>query len=915
MWRLAYYFLLLLIVREATLLLENVWIYILILCCCSHRRFADTHQFLLCTVAVGRSYVQDDAAAARSPPPTGFDSVYLHSEESADAAAGAGETYRHDYVVFDGTQAMPRYVVHFSYPPGERSHRTPISAINLSDIKARVAEALSVLGPAASAATEKMLSDIGDTYERCLNASAEPDPLLEQRRRSIREGLRGLDDKLRAVQANSAAVEESLYQKLQEALLSLQEETSGKVNLLLSEELELRRQQQQIEWTDAFVGEMQESLPPMSFIAAWERHSALRAALYAQLGSLATRGGAAGGGVARILEEVQADLALVGHIEVVSERAAARFKLGGGGGSVLDWEGRAGMTGGSGTGAVSRSGVLGLPPSSAAASGAAAGGTGGTSLGDLWAHTLARQQQQQAGGAAATSVSHLASQHLAATSMAQQQQMSSSVGSQTEPHSSSSSSSGGGGAHAVTLSSASSSSSGSAQTGPPMSLAPEPSLTTLSGSGGSASPRSFVVSSAPAPASSGGSSAAVATAVKPPPSAAPLSTPTTTAAAAALTPTAAPIPTPTAAGASLEDRLAQYSLRREAERRRRQRGLLDSDLGCEPALDPSLTFPGSRILEGAPEDAAALYMMLPVDAVAGGPDGGVDPVSAAANGGGGGLSLPITRLLYATWADEQPPSIAAVVSKYVNEGMREPTLVLVRANGQVFGGFAADPWDFSGLLGGSPRSFLFSLTRDVKVPYTGRVRGPRQPNDDFLRQQHDYAQMQIQAQYMSALQNAKAQNGGVPQFDEAGRLLLTDSDEFGNIIPVAVPVPRPKPFVRHDCLSSDGDTLQFGLRDLVLSGDLSSCTSELEYSYGLGLKQSSPEARCLLADAPIFAVEALEVWAVSSSAGWAANGGGRGDPHVVDTAYSGGGGGWPGDYDERAAAYAGDGGDDEEAYD
>jgi len=126
--------------------------------------------------------------------------------------------------------------------------------------------------------------------------------------------LSHIDGKLQAVQANSAVVEEALYARLQDALFQLQEETQRKMNLLLSEELELRRQLQQIEWTEGFVHTMQETLPPMSFVSAWERHAALRSQLYSQL---------SGGLSARVLEEVQPDMRLVGSIEVTTERAAA----------------------------------------------------------------------------------------------------------------------------------------------------------------------------------------------------------------------------------------------------------------------------------------------------------------------------------------------------------------------------------------------------------------------------------------------------------------------------------------------------------------------------------------------------------------------------------------------------------------
>lgn len=109
--------------------------------------------------------MQDDVTAPVVLP-AGYDSVYLHMppERGGDADGAdltSGENYRHTYVVFDSAQVIPRFVVHFSYHPRERMLRQPQKPINLAEIKARVADALSLLGPAAPAATEKMLSDIG----------------------------------------------------------------------------------------------------------------------------------------------------------------------------------------------------------------------------------------------------------------------------------------------------------------------------------------------------------------------------------------------------------------------------------------------------------------------------------------------------------------------------------------------------------------------------------------------------------------------------------------------------------------------------------------------------------------------------------------------------------------------------------
>jgi hypothetical protein len=124
----------------------------------------EQRQFLLCSVAIGRSFVIDDLAAKRELP-AGFDSLYLHMPESDGAG---GDLYRHTYVVFDPAQVLPRCVVHFTFNPLERPPRRPPSSVNLAEIRQRVAEALSVLGPAAGAATEKMLMDIGGRFSSLL---------------------------------------------------------------------------------------------------------------------------------------------------------------------------------------------------------------------------------------------------------------------------------------------------------------------------------------------------------------------------------------------------------------------------------------------------------------------------------------------------------------------------------------------------------------------------------------------------------------------------------------------------------------------------------------------------------------------------------------------------------------------------
>ncbi len=90
---------------------------------------------------------------------------------------------------------------------------------------------------------------------------------MEERKRAIVDTLTALDARMKDVQANSVSVEEAIYQKLEEVLFQLHDETARKVAVLLSEDMELRRQLEFLNWSDAFVNvlEVRPSSPARRF--------------------------------------------------------------------------------------------------------------------------------------------------------------------------------------------------------------------------------------------------------------------------------------------------------------------------------------------------------------------------------------------------------------------------------------------------------------------------------------------------------------------------------------------------------------------------------------------------------------------------------------------------------------------------
>ena len=171
----------------------------------------------------------------------------------------------------------------------------------------------------------------------------------------------------------------------------------------------------------------------------------------------------------------------------------------------------------------------------------------------------------------------------------------------------------------------------------------------------------------------------------------------------------APPQPPTTLASRLKQKVKQFSLKAEADRRlKRQPGLA--------TISSAAKFVDSKIVVG--EAASVLYACLPV----------------LASG-----AQAVTQLLYRS-SDYPSPNMASFIDRY-RDAVLPPTVVLVRSGQFVFGGYAAESWIFDGQYGGNPRGFLFSITHDCKIPYHGRVKGPDQDSDAETARQFEEHQI------------------------------------------------------------------------------------------------------------------------------------------------------------------------------
>eukprot|EP00698_Gefionella_okellyi_P026326 TRINITY_DN9979_c0_g1_i1.p1 TRINITY_DN9979_c0_g1~~TRINITY_DN9979_c0_g1_i1.p1 ORF type:complete len:611 (-),score=136.11 TRINITY_DN9979_c0_g1_i1:121-1908(-) len=323
-------------------------------------------EVLLCKVGVGHSLAIEEEQLLRRPPlPEGFNSYYIHKSDGDNSASNSG-AYYHEYLILDPSQVLPCYIVQFEIGPDETVpicdvcnerpavtfcaadnarlchqcdedthsanklvsrhvrvplHEAPATAkCNEHNVQADYFDSITnsvvcvhckmVGSHSTGENAQHRLISLSEAYKTARQIAAREDPLLESRKSTIGGQLRAVDDRLRAVRGNSQAVEEAIYQALQDALTTLQTLTQRKLTALLGEELELRRQMQQIEWVENFASMASNALPPTRFLTVWRAHAALRSELQHPQ---PTKGP----------QEIHADLQLHGSVSVVSGESAA----------------------------------------------------------------------------------------------------------------------------------------------------------------------------------------------------------------------------------------------------------------------------------------------------------------------------------------------------------------------------------------------------------------------------------------------------------------------------------------------------------------------------------------------------------------------------------------------------------------
>jgi polyhydroxyalkanoate synthesis regulator phasin len=117
-----------------------------------------------------------------------------------------------------------------------------------------------------------MLITIGEAYNEAKNQSDAADPLMEKHKGTLRNQLKTVDDRIKVITDNAREAENELYEKLEKALETLHALTQTKLNVLLADQIELRRRYEEIQWAESFLKYQREALEPQSYLKAWFRY-------------------------------------------------------------------------------------------------------------------------------------------------------------------------------------------------------------------------------------------------------------------------------------------------------------------------------------------------------------------------------------------------------------------------------------------------------------------------------------------------------------------------------------------------------------------------------------------------------------------------------------------------------------------
>ncbi|KAL8431405.1 hypothetical protein Efla_001760 [Eimeria flavescens] len=140
---------------------------------------------------------------------------------------------------------------------------------------------------AKSSSASRTLIPLSLAYSGILERGRQPHLILERRRKDLNERLEAIQKLIDAARCNCRSVEQRCYAILEESMNQLRSCTEDKMGVVMTQQFELQRQLDLIEWGESFLRLQRSVLPPADYLAAWLRHCRLRDEMESLMGEMA----------------------------------------------------------------------------------------------------------------------------------------------------------------------------------------------------------------------------------------------------------------------------------------------------------------------------------------------------------------------------------------------------------------------------------------------------------------------------------------------------------------------------------------------------------------------------------------------------------------------------------------------------
>jgi hypothetical protein len=255
--------------------------------------------FLFYDIAIGRSFVHD-RDTSHAAIPTGYDSLYLSSkpldrnkdgkfslheyQSAAQFDNRSSSEYSHKYFISDMNQVCPKYIVRFKVQKvqdqlASAEYLANITNSTTSDVQFidpitlqpgfsnTLGSSFSVMSgtgrfdmsPNPKGSTlnglEKRFLSVEKVFQQALEELAyfDSDPSVLSKNQWLNRQLSSIEDKVREINLNYVEILEAIDVAVRTAKEKLQQTVRSKLEMCLSMEIELRRQQEQMKWLQGSV--------------------------------------------------------------------------------------------------------------------------------------------------------------------------------------------------------------------------------------------------------------------------------------------------------------------------------------------------------------------------------------------------------------------------------------------------------------------------------------------------------------------------------------------------------------------------------------------------------------------------------------------------------------------------------------